>query len=130
MFSILQRRHSFSATCGTYTVMGREDHITSSHKSRFHRRLKSGASLLGSKDTAQPSRERVMSLPGTGKEKSSKKEGGGRSLMQLLKFKKRRKSAQESKLYKTGLKSKVSSVFLRVATYFGRLQDSKSVLSI
>lgn len=108
MFSALQRRHSFSATRNTSIAMGREDHgsLTTSHKSRFHRRQKSGAALL---DSAQHSRDRKMSLPGTGNEKSSKKEGGGWSLMELLKFKKRRKSTQESKLYKTGLKSKVSS---------------------
>ena len=103
MLSTLQRRHSFSATRGASTLTSREDegNLTSSHKSsRFHRRLKSSAPIMGPEDTTEPSRARIMSLSGS--EKRSKKEGGGgRSLMDLLKFKKRRKSLQDSKQHKT-----------------------------
>lgn len=100
MFSTLQRRHSFSATRGASTLMGKEDegNLTGSHKSRFHRQLKSSAPTIVSEE-AEPSRARIMSL--SGNEKRSKREGGGRSLMDLFKFKKRRKSLQESKHHKT-----------------------------
>lgn len=106
MFSTLQRRHSFSATRGASTIMGREDrsNLTGSHKNPFHRRLKSSTAILVSEDTAQPSRDRIKSLPGTGNEKSSR----GRSFMGILKFKKRRKSASAKLTQQTGLKSKVS----------------------
>lgn len=66
-----------------------------------------------SNGTAQASRERIMSLPGTGNEKASKKEGGGRSFMGILRFKKRRKSTSaklqnSTPMHQTGLRDKVS----------------------
>lgn len=78
--------------------------LTASHKNRFHRRLKSSTSIQVSSvsDTAMSSRGRIMSLPGSGNEKNTKKEGGGRSLMELLKLKKRRKSSTKSQDTKPG----------------------------
>lgn len=86
--------------------MGKEDMTDSSNlnKSRFHGRMKSSSSLPVSEVAA---RGRIMSVPGPSREPDSRKGGGGRSWMEILRLKKRKKSSSKLQDSKLGYNSEV-----------------------
>lgn len=83
---------------------------SNSHQSRFQQQRFQSTTALSTSETAVESfRQLSLSSSETTSEKNSKKEGGGKSWMEILKLKKRKKSSKSSasKSHQSDQKTKV-----------------------